>query len=81
MASQNSFSSQGSAKPHETNPELIGAEHSRRFSMAWMCAIFALALMIRVLHLLADAHSPFFEFRGIDALDYHRMALGMHDGT
>jgi len=63
------------------NSEQIGAEHSRQFSIPWMCAIFALALMIRVLHLVADGHSPFFEFRGIDALDYHRMALGVHDGT
>ncbi|HRX85016.1 MAG TPA: glycosyltransferase family 39 protein, partial [Phycisphaerae bacterium] len=54
---------------------------ARLFDWRWQAGIFALALVVRGLHLWGESHSPFFSFRGIDALDYHQMALGMHDGT
>jgi len=46
-----------------------------------MLGIFVLALVVRVVHLWGDTRSPFFAFRGIDALDYHQMAQGLRAGT
>lgn len=66
------------AAPPAAEPALARAP---RFSRGWQVAIFLVALVLRALHLWGESHSPFFAFRGIDALDYHQMALGMHDGS
>jgi 4-amino-4-deoxy-L-arabinose transferase-like glycosyltransferase len=57
------------------------AKGPRAPARSWMLIIFVAALLVRVLHVLADSRSPFFDFRGIDALDYHLMAQGLLNGT
>jgi tetratricopeptide (TPR) repeat protein len=48
----------------------------------WVAAgIFSLALLVRLAFLAEDSKSPFFPYRGIDAVDYHQMALGLTKGT
>ena len=43
--------------------------------------VFALAVTVRLIYLWQDAASPFFACRGIDAKQYHEMALGLLNGT
>ncbi|MBN2561202.1 MAG: tetratricopeptide repeat protein [Phycisphaerae bacterium] len=47
----------------------------------WLPAtIFCLALVVRLVYLAEDSSSPFFEYRGIDAKNYHEMALALDKG-
>jgi tetratricopeptide (TPR) repeat protein len=43
--------------------------------------IFCCALLIRLIFLVENRNVPFFNYRGIDASSYHRMAVGFVDGT
>jgi tetratricopeptide (TPR) repeat protein len=43
--------------------------------------IFCCALLVRLIFLVENRNVPFFNYRGIDAQQYHEMAVGFLDGT
>ncbi len=43
--------------------------------------IFCCALLVRLIFLVENRNVPFFNYRGIDAQQYHEMAVGLLDGT
>lgn len=44
-------------------------------------AIFCFALLVRLIFLVENIDSPFYNYRGIDSQQYHTMAVGFVDGT
>ncbi|MCP4593965.1 MAG: tetratricopeptide repeat protein [bacterium] len=63
----------------EPVPGLRGPSVLRRVGVPLGVFIFALA--VRLLYLAEVADSPFFSFRGVDALDYHQRAQAWLVGT
>jgi tetratricopeptide (TPR) repeat protein len=51
-------------------------------SLWWVpVAIFCCALLVRLIFLAENLGNPFFNYRGIDAHQYHLMAVGFQEGT
>ena len=51
-------------------------------SLWWVpVGIFCCALLVRLIFLVENLNTPFYNYRGIDADQYHQMAVGFLEGT
>lgn len=59
-----------------------GEKTSTTKSLWWVpVGIFCCALLVRLIFLAENLNVPFFNYRGIDAQQYHEMAVGFAEGT
>ena len=59
-----------------------GEKTSATQSLWWVpVGIFCCALLVRLIFLAENRNVPFFNYRGIDAQEYHEMAVGFVEGT
>ncbi len=59
-----------------------GEKVSATKSLWWVpVGIFCFALLVRLIFLAENHHIPIFNYRGIDAQQYHEMAVGFLEGT
>jgi Flp pilus assembly protein TadD/4-amino-4-deoxy-L-arabinose transferase-like glycosyltransferase len=61
-----------------------GKEEKTSAAKGWWLVpvgIFCCALLVRLIFLVENRNVPFFNYRGIDAQQYHEMAVGFLDGT
>jgi tetratricopeptide (TPR) repeat protein len=59
-----------------------GEKTSATKSLWWVpVGIFCCALLVRLIFLVENLNIPFFNYRGIDAQQYHEMAVGFLEGT
>ncbi len=71
------------ARPSRASRPVAEGKPNSTASCRWwvLACIFCMALAVRLIYLAEDSSSPFFWYRGLDADDYHKMALGLDNET